>query len=294
MDSGWTGWQVIAPPAGDVFGPSAPALAMWVDPPSGHTLLALAARVYDSSCYNCVYVQLTADPFTQNPSTGPWFQVSQSGNFDPYANLGDISLVASGGYLYLFGVGGALDPTYGAYFDGPPYQGFYATMYVGGGFVNSSWSWASIPGNGLFNTAISATPLTGGGAIVVGVGTDNQAYGEELYQGTWDGSWWFAGSSQTFSDAVADTSFDPEGADVETFGLGPDYAELQGNLYDWSQFDGWYSFSVTTGFSRTTDALGRSPVAYSPAGTNHIDLVAVGLDRTYYITEFNGSAIPGY
>lgn len=297
MDSGWLGFSQIAPPAGlaDFVPQNSPALATWVDN-SGNTWMALAARVYESSWHNAVYIQITENPFTPNPVVGPWYRIPSSSDLDNFANVGDISLVASGGTLYLFGIGGAVyDSYYGAYFDGPPYAGFYAQTSVANGFSNAGWTWAALPGNGAFNTAITAAPLDGGGAIVVGVGTDGQAYGQEVYQGFWDGGWWLIGAGGIFSDTITDTAFDPTGADVEVFGLGSDGNPYQGNYYNWSQFDGWYQMNATfwSACCLQTGVFDNSPAAFRPSGTNHIDLVGRGSDWALYLNEFNGSPIPG-
>lgn len=298
MDSGWLGFNQIAPPAGltEFVPQNSPALTTWVDS-GGNTWMALAARVYENSWHNAVYIQLTENPFTQNSVVGPWYRIPSSSDLDNFANVGDISLVASGGNLYLFGIGGAVyDSYYGAYFDGPPYSGFYAQNSVANGFSNAGWTWAPLPGNGAFNTAITAAPLDGGGAIVVGVGTDGQAYGQEVYQGSWDGWWWVIGAGGTFSETITDTAFDPTGADVEVFGLGTDGNPYQGNYYNWSAFDGWYQMDATFWPAccggPTGVVFGYSPAAFRPSGTNHIDLVELGSDWALYVNEFNGSPVP--
>jgi hypothetical protein len=266
-DYGWNGWATLTPPSGFTFGASAPAMADWTDN-LGNYWSAIAARVNGISCPNCIYIQVG-----QHGSSSTWYKVPHSGVIDPYANVDDFALVASGGYLYIFGVGG-----------GGPYSAYYAQNYVQTGYNNTQWSWSSIPGGGVFNKPVLAAPLAAGGAIVVGIGTDKAAYGQAIFDGSWDGYWWYAGVG-SFKDAVSGTSFDRYGSDLEVFGLGSDGYEWEGNLYDYNSFDGWYAISNQNSFL-------SSPVAYLPPGTSHIDLAALRNTHEIGINEFNGGPNP--
>jgi hypothetical protein len=236
-DTGWNGWIRQDGPAGVQF-QSTPVYQTFVDTRTNTTLGALAARGTPSpaACGTgaCVFINIS-----QHAGGSTWYAVPGSAN----VGGGDISLVSSGDYLYLFATSGSN-------------QAVYTRNKVASGYENAKWDpWSYLPGGGIFHKNVRASALSGGGIVLAGVGTDDSSWFQEFNGSSWEG--FYRSMGGIFKDSINPVSFD-YGNNITLFGLGTTNAayEATGDLAA-GTIDGWWQI--------TSPTLLNSPAAFSPA-----------------------------
>jgi hypothetical protein len=255
-DSGWAAWSELTPPAGFTFA-SQPSTAFFQ---GGSALFSgIAARVSGSSCPNCIYLKVAQS------GSSAWHQIPASGIASGFT--GDISLVSTGGFLYLFASAG-----------NESFSASYTRNFVQNGYSNAGWqAWQPVPGGGVFKRPITATPIESiGGLIVSGIGMDTGAYTQTFSGSFWDGFWANVGPGGSFKNAITATSFSGFGLDIEVFGMGQNDAIWEGDQN--AGFSGWFQISNTT--------FQHGPNAYSPR-PGHVDLVATGNTQQAFVASFD-------
>jgi hypothetical protein len=255
-DSGWVGWARQDGPPGVSF-QSTPVYASFVDNTTGNSVGALAARgtpsPSDCGIAACIFINIS-----QHAGDDTWYTIPGSAN----VGGGDISLVSSGGYLYVFATSAS--------------QAVYTRNNVANGYNNANWEpWTWVPGNGRFHKNVKAHALSVGGIVLAGVGTDDSSWFTEFRGGTWDG--YYVSMGGYFKDSISPVSFD-YGNNVTLFGLGTTNAayEATGDLAA-GTIDGWWQITSTT--------LLNSPAAYSPA-PGIVDVAVRGNTWDIYFTTY--------
>jgi hypothetical protein len=259
-DSGWH-WSTISPPPGQTLSPTGPAFTTWTDN-SQNDWAGIAARVSTSSCFNCIYLQVS-----QHAGASNWYLIPNSG-LSSNGFAGSFNLIYSGGYLYIVATG-----------SGGPFKAYITSNNVASTFDNSKWSaWTEIPGGGLFSKPVSAWPIIFGGILVAGSAPPNGAVFYQKYNGGgWAGSWTNVGGFLT--QGVSVTNFSSFGDDMEFFGTTGGKVMYEGDLNaTHTVLDGWYSISGA--------AFIYPPAAYA-ASTKHIDLAAIDSNGQINIKSFD-------